>query len=530
IWSEVNRGDGDIDGWVQVADLTPVAFNWGASRSNPAKEWNLEVVDYYGNWVIGQDDADMINEPWYLTSVGGYRIEAFEDAQGIDLICDEYVDGPDYGQREDIANLPCSKDLGLPGTPNWYHSKTGQVGYRYWNSEFGEYFDIWVRLTPFDQEPEKNEGVSTDLILVPLRGPQRPEASFTANPKIGNAPLSVCFDARTSSDPDGYITKYSWDWDGDGTFDETFEEPDLPDDPIWWHEYTEPGLYEPSLKVEDNDSLTDELTRPYEIDVRDPATTNLIFFNAWRYNHHDPQLEDNFGLDVMQYMEQKVDDVTGEPYWAGRKGITLQVHVQDTVNDFCNLNGARIYIDMHEPEGMSEPMRVQHVFTDPLIIPYDGCWAPDDPIFQKWRYNSQSHEWETTGIELWLYRLGGFLDSHHLYHDAEYGQDDFAGLVVSPIWIQIDMLNPQFQWFDIGINYLGATTQTPPQDGAERIFALFFPLNEQIPAACDGMTVWFIMESPVGSPRCFFSDLASDDWNFNGIEDHFTVDFSLSEL
>lgn len=48
---------------------------------------------------------------------------------------------------------------------------------------------------------------------------QPPVAAVTATPDNGVAPLDVQLDASASNDPDGAITAYDWDFDGDGTFD-----------------------------------------------------------------------------------------------------------------------------------------------------------------------------------------------------------------------------------------------------------------------------------------------------------------------
>ncbi|MCB1218775.1 PKD domain-containing protein [bacterium] len=84
-----------------------------------------------------------------------------------------------------------------------------------------------------------------------------PVASFMASPEHGNAALEVELDAATSSDRNGGgIQLYAWDFDNDGSFDETTLTP------VVTHVYTDPGEYFPRLRVTDaDDGLSDEASQ-----------------------------------------------------------------------------------------------------------------------------------------------------------------------------------------------------------------------------------------------------------------------------
>ncbi|MCF7891059.1 PKD domain-containing protein [Candidatus Bipolaricaulota bacterium] len=89
---------------------------------------------------------------------------------------------------------------------------------------------------------------------------QEPSASFSANPTSGNASLEVTCDASNSSDPDGSIISYDWDFDdgsnGSGE--------------IATHTYDSAGNYTAELTVTDNDGATDSTTQ--SIDVSPPPS------------------------------------------------------------------------------------------------------------------------------------------------------------------------------------------------------------------------------------------------------------------
>ncbi len=84
--------------------------------------------------------------------------------------------------------------------------------------------------------PDGNDGQDEPGNLPPV-------AVIRADPTDGPAPLSVVFDATESEDPDGTIEAYAWEF-GDGQ---------TADGPTAEYEFLEPGSYEVTLSVEDDD-------------------------------------------------------------------------------------------------------------------------------------------------------------------------------------------------------------------------------------------------------------------------------------
>ncbi len=80
-----------------------------------------------------------------------------------------------------------------------------------------------------------------------------PNADLDASPNPVCVGCSVTLDGSGSSDPDGEITKYEWDWTNDGEYD--YEE--TPGDGIATHIYTIAGTYTAKLRVTDDDDATD---------------------------------------------------------------------------------------------------------------------------------------------------------------------------------------------------------------------------------------------------------------------------------
>ena len=85
----------------------------------------------------------------------------------------------------------------------------------------------------------------------PITPNQSPTASFIANPTSGIAPLEVSFNASSSSDSDGSIISYVWDFkDGNTGNGETVN-----------HTFSSIGSYNVELTVTDNEGATDSTTK-----------------------------------------------------------------------------------------------------------------------------------------------------------------------------------------------------------------------------------------------------------------------------
>lgn len=85
-----------------------------------------------------------------------------------------------------------------------------------------------------------------------------PNADFVVEPSAGNAPLNVTVDATSSSDPDGEIVSYAWNF-GDGSEASEVQAQ---------HIYETPGNYTIVLTVTDNDGESSQTSRIVSVGIR----------------------------------------------------------------------------------------------------------------------------------------------------------------------------------------------------------------------------------------------------------------------
>jgi len=99
-------------------------------------------------------------------------------------------------------------------------------------------------------------GGATPCRQILLSTNRMPEAAFTVAPEQPSAGTSVTFDASGSTDADGSITEYRWQF-GDGAAGQGVKTS---------HEYMLPGTYEVRLTVTDNEGGTGEAVRTVKVE------------------------------------------------------------------------------------------------------------------------------------------------------------------------------------------------------------------------------------------------------------------------
>ena len=276
-------------------NIPPLArLDWEPIRPNPGEAVTLDAASSYD-----PDGGEIVEYRWDLDGDGKWdamrstpTISQTYNTGGTKTVELEVVDDEGATDRMKITiwvNMPpkvefdwSPKGVLSPGTPiqfdasacsdpdgeivsyRWYFDgtlKTGQVVSFTFKSP-GEHE---VKL-----EVEDNNGAVTTVVKpLSFTTQQPPQAAFEFRPaaeegaKIAVRPRvrgPILFDASKSTDPDGEIVKYEWDWDGDGAFDESGTSPTTT------HAFQRCGTFRVTLRVTDDDGLTDQVAKEVNVE------------------------------------------------------------------------------------------------------------------------------------------------------------------------------------------------------------------------------------------------------------------------
>lgn len=128
---------------------------------------------------------------------------------------------------------------------------------------------------------DKGASASTTVVIYANPRPnQPPVASMSLTPSTGVAPLTVTFDGSASSDPDGSIASYTWDF-GDGSSGEGA---------VTSHVYTVAGSYQAHLTVTDYDGATHSESKSVSVSASFSLVDNMSF------EEHGPLTQGSSGI------------------------------------------------------------------------------------------------------------------------------------------------------------------------------------------------------------------------------------------
>jgi PKD repeat protein len=244
---------------VTDADGDGLTYNW-SRVSGPLTELNatdvpspsftpLECGTYLFSVVVS--DGYSSSAPAAVTVVVANRMPVADAGDDITGNKNELVTL--HGTGTDADGDPLSYDWTQTGGPDANLTQTSKSFLSFLPQNVGNYT---FRLVVNDGEQDSAPSSATVTI-----GAIRPEAVLTANASLVYLNNNVDFSAEKSNDPDGNIVRFLFDF-GDGT------DSGWTNMSIITHAYSQPGVFNATLKVRDEDGLISELSAPVKLTVR----------------------------------------------------------------------------------------------------------------------------------------------------------------------------------------------------------------------------------------------------------------------
>jgi hypothetical protein len=132
---------------------------------------------------------------------------------------------------------------------------------------------------------EGPSGTSTYDFTLSVGENQPPQATFVLPPPDTLPPYEFSFDAAVqSTDSDGHVVLFEWDWDNDGVWDEISAQPR-----VYSHTYTDIGFNDLRLRLTDDSGTATVFVPDFTLLDPDPNTPPIADFGHWP----DPNIDVN---------------------------------------------------------------------------------------------------------------------------------------------------------------------------------------------------------------------------------------------
>jgi parallel beta-helix repeat protein len=212
--------------------------------------YNNEVKDNYaGILIMHSSDSNIVSDNIVLdnTMLGIWIYDAYYNS----IYHNNLIDNPQNAGGDNSANT-------------WYSSALHEGNY--WSDYTGTDDDCdGIGNTPYDVPNGSNQD------LYPFMSQDGwnniPPVADAGGPYYANVNNAITFDGSGSSDTDGTIEKYRWDFTNDGTYDTSWLTTETTT-----HSYSSSGTYTVKLQVKDDDSVCDTNTATATISPADDTS------------------------------------------------------------------------------------------------------------------------------------------------------------------------------------------------------------------------------------------------------------------
>jgi len=187
-----------------------------------------------------------------------------------------------------------------------------------------------------------------DAILHPN---ELPTASFTwqalsasgtrvvVEPRTGD---HLSFDASASSDPDGNVVKYEWDWESDGSYDASVT------DSVVDHVFSQPGSHRVTLQVTDDDGGTATLTKTITVGEIQPPNASFTFSLT------EPSI-----LDTVQFADTSTDADGDVASWSWTFGDGSSSTVRNPSHQYTQKKTYTVKLTVTDDDGLTNVVTKQ---------------------------------------------------------------------------------------------------------------------------------------------------------------------------
>lgn len=256
-WTERMIGDYDLNGQVNAADLAPLGINWeltvtydpaashggiaywptgdpaddgGSAYPDPpadgsgAQNWRRARVDGNEDGMLSLQDVAPIAVHWGEESMG-YRVYAKLPGEAAFHMLLNPDDAASPLTIPKSKLFPAGKTQVDPTRPvRFSFDYSGGV-----TALLEGRYEFYV--SPYDVTTDAEGPASAHIAMNVSAGEvnQVPVARLSLNPEFAGAPAVIMLDASQSTDADGSIVVYKWDFDGDNIIDWSTSDASVPD-------------------------------------------------------------------------------------------------------------------------------------------------------------------------------------------------------------------------------------------------------------------------------------------------------------